>query len=113
MKKLFIPEKIVLEKQTVPGMGKRELRQFCLSALPGLALAFVLFFALEAPGPRLIALLLGFFYAGACFSIFVKIDGTLSIYIYLVRVWTFQRAQKNYYYKHGKETIYHAQDVQP
>lgn len=113
MKKLFIPEKIILEKQAIPGMGKRELRQFCLSALPGLALSFILFFALEAPGPRLIALLLGFFYAGGCFSLFVRIDGSLSIYIYLVRVWKFSRSQKQYYYKHGKETVYYAQDAQP
>lgn len=113
MKKLFIPEKIVLEKQTIPGMGKRELRQFCLTALPGLLLAFLLFYFLEAPGPKLIALSLGFFYACGCFGVFVKMDGTLSIYAYLVRVWTFQRAQKRYYYKQGKETVYYAQDIQP
>lgn len=114
MKKLCIPERITLEKQYFPGIGKRELRQLMVAALPGLLLSFVLFFALEAPGARLGVLLAGFLYCGACYGLFVRMEGSLSIYTYLKRIWTFQRAQKRYYYKHGKEEVYYVgEETQP
>lgn len=105
MKKLLIPEKIVLERQVIPGMGRRETRQLLITALPGLAVAFLLFFNLEAPGPRLICLALGFFYSGCCYAIFVRVEGGQSIYIYLKRIRRFHKAQKDFYYNHGKEAL--------
>lgn len=108
MKKLAIPERIVLEKQYVPGIGKRELRQLTVTALPGLLLAFVLFFCLEPPGLRLVVLLAGFLFSGLCYSLFVKVDGSSSIYTFLVRVWRFHRSQEKYYYKHEREELYYA-----
>ena len=107
MKKLSIPEKIVLEKQYFPGIGKHELRQLMVTALPGLLLSFVLFFTLEAPGARLGVLLAGFLFCGACYSLFVKVEGGFSIYTFLKRVWQFHRSQKSYYYMHGKEEVHY------
>lgn len=113
MKKLCIPERITLEKQYVPGLGKRELRRLTVTALPGLCLSVCLFLCLPSPGARLGALLAGFLFCGACYGLFVRVDGTLSIYTYLTRILAFHRAQKRYYYKHEKEEVYHAQENEP
>lgn len=114
MKKLLIPEKIILNRQIVPGMGKMETRQLLTAALPGLTLGFLLFFNLENPGSRLLCLALGFLYCGGCYGLFVRVEGGLSIYIYLKRIWHFHQGQKDFYYKHEKEALrYVGKEKQP
>lgn len=113
MKKLSIPERIVLERQLLPGIGKREIRLFLTTALPGLILAFLLFFRLEAPAQKLVSLELGFFYCGCCYGLFAKVEGGLSIYLYLMRIWKYHRSQKNYSFKREKEVLHYVGETRP
>lgn len=102
MKKLTMPEHISLRREILQGMGGKELRQFAISALPGLLLALVAWQALTKPGARLLALALGFAWAAACYAMTKRIDGDISMYAYVKRIVRFHRQQKDYYYKEYK-----------
>lgn len=99
MRKLTMPEHISLRREFLQGMGGKELRQFAISALPGLLLALVAWLTLSEPGPRLIALGLGFAWVAACYAMTRRIDGDISMYAYIKRILRFYRQQKDYYYK--------------
>ena len=106
MKKLSIPEHISLGKEYIPGIGGKELRQFLIAAVPGLAAIVIAWLILTDPGAKLLSMLLGIVYMTCCYVAFLKVDGTQSMYTFVARVIRFYRKQRNYYYTQGKEDIY-------
>lgn len=107
MRKLFVPARISLEKYYLPGITKKEGIPLLLTTVPGLTVTMILWFSLEAPLAKLGALFGGFCYCGLCYAVLARIDGSLSIATFVARVIRFYRSQKQYYYKHGKEVLYH------
>lgn len=110
MKKLSIPEHIPLDKEYLPGMGARELRQFLTAAAPGLVITILIWVIAREPGTQLLALMFGIAYIACCFGFLVKVDGSQSMYIFLSRILHFNRTQKHYFYKQGKEAIRYVLD---
>lgn len=98
MKKLFVPERINLQREYVKHMGGREMRRFALAALPGILAAALAWQKLSLPTARLTALLLALVYIAVCYALFARIDGAGSMYDYLCRIARFLRAQKKYFY---------------
>lgn len=110
MKKLSIPEHISLDKEYMPGMGARELRQFLIAALPGLVVMIVVWMVAGEPGIQLMSMLLGVGYIAMCYAFFVKIEGGQSMYTFLARILRFYREQRSYYFKVEQEAIRYAAD---
>ena len=108
MKKLSIPEHISLDKEFLPGMGPKELRQFLTAAVPGLVLMLLIWIFAGDPGIQIISMLLGMGYLAICFAFFVKIEGGQSMYVFLARIIRFYREQNKFHYKQEKEAIRNA-----
>ncbi len=110
MKKLMIPEFISLEKEYLPGIGAKELKQLLLSAVPGTAAAVVIWLLIGDPVKQLLTMILGIGYVILCYMIFTKIDKRQSIYSYIAKIVRFQRNQKIFYYRQEKEVIRFAEE---
>lgn len=108
MKKLSIPENISLGKEYMPGIGKQELRQLMVAAGPGLLVTAIAWLVATQPGSQLVIMICGMGYIACCYAAVVKIDGAQSMYTYISRIIRFQRSQKRYFYKQGKEVLYYA-----
>lgn len=113
MKKLSVPERITLDKQYLPGIGKVELKQLLIAGLPGLLITGILWFCLSDPGSKLICLICGMIYITICYAAVVKVDGSQSMYTFLLRIYRFRRGQKRYFYKNEKEALYVRKETQP
>lgn len=114
MKKLSIPEHISLEKEFLPGMGPRELRQYLTAAVPGLVVMVLIWVFAGSPRTQVFSMLLGMGYLAICFAFFVKIEGGHSMYIFLAHIVRFYREQNKFQYKQEKEAIRNAaHDTEP
>lgn len=113
MKKLSIPERISLEKYWLPGITKKELLPFLCAVIPGVVVTIILWCVLETPLMQIVALGGGIGYAGLCYAIFAKIDGVQSIYTFVARIIRFNKSQKQFYYRHGKEVLYRVKENRP
>lgn len=110
MKKLMIPEFISLEKEYLPGIGPKELKQLLLSVLPGVAVAAAVWLLIEDPVKQLVTMVLGIGYVILCYMTFTKIDKRQSIYTYIAKIVRFRRNQKTFYYRQEKEVIRFAEE---
>lgn len=106
MKKLIFPEKINLEKQVLSGLSKKDFQKMLRYLLPGLAILLFFWATTKDPARQILFVFLALGYAGACDAVFIKIDGSISIYEYLSRIHKFYRSQKKYLYKQQEELIY-------
>lgn len=102
MKKLMIPENILLDKEYLPGIGKRELPRLLSFSIPGLTVLIILWTAMQDPGSKLIVMLCCLGYLAICYTAIARVDQKQSIYTYIARIIRFQRSQKNYYYKNPR-----------
>lgn len=105
MKKLSIPEHITLDREYLPGIGKRELLRLMVSGAPGLLVAVIAWAVMTAPGPKLIAMVCGIGWFACCYAVVARIEQNQSIYSFLTRIVRFWRGQKKYYYKQESEVI--------
>lgn len=110
MRKLSIPERITLTREFLPGFGGKELRQWLAAAVPCfIATVAVCAGAGDAPGRALGAILIFILLMAVFYSFFMRIDGYQSIYTFLTRRIRFARKQQKFYYVHGKEVLYFAE----
>lgn len=105
MSKLSIPERITLRWELVPGIGKTELRRIGLTAVPGILTAFLYGRLSDSPGAPLGAMVGVLLYFAFCVAAFRQIDGSQSIYDYIILRFWFWRSQQKFYYKR-KEVLF-------
>ena len=110
MKKLYVPERIRLERQYFPGVGKRELRQMIAAGVPGVAATVVCWISLATPGAQLIVLLLGLGYLSLVYGLFARMEDTDSIFTFLERRIAFLKGQKHYFYQQEQDVVYRVQE---
>lgn len=103
--KLTIPARLTLNWELAPGFGKKEVRCWLTFLAPVLLISILM----GASSPQLLLWGVLLFVAAAAISYgaLVKIEGSQSIYLYIMRRIRFQRAQQKFYYKR-KEVIYRA-----
>lgn len=112
MKKLSIPEHITLDREYIPGIGKRELPGLLISVIPGLLVAVTVWLFAKDPGPQLIAMIGGIGYVMCCYAVFARVDKQQSIYTFLFKIIRFGKNQNKFYYKQEKEAICFAEEKQ-
>ena len=105
MKKLPIPERITLRWELLPGIGKAELRRIGFAAVPGILIASLYGRLSDSPGAPLGAMIGVLLYLAFCVAAFRQIDGSQSIYDYVVLRIRFRRSQQKFYYKR-KEVLF-------
>ena len=105
MSKLSIPERITLRWELLPGIGWPELRRIGIAAVPGILAASLYRRLLDSPGALLGAIVGVLLYLVFCVAIFRQLDGSQSIYDYIVLRIRFRRSQQKFYYKR-KEVLY-------
>lgn len=103
MQKLTIPARLTLSWELAPGFGKKELRCWVIFLAPVLLIAILIG---SSGDPRLLLWGVILFLASAAISYgaLVKVDGSQSIYLFLVRRIRYGRSQQKFYYKR-KEVI--------
>lgn len=106
--KLIIPEKISLEKESAPGIRRKDLKKLIAIAAPGTAIGIIMWTAFtERPLVQLVSMISIIIYLFLCYVIVARIDGSLSILDYLGLLIRFRREQQRFYYKQGKEKLFH------
>lgn len=103
---MYIPEKVQLQPQVMPGLEKRYVIPMLRFGLPGLGGGFCALFFLEDAAKSLLLFIFGMVWFAACLGLFMKEEGESSIYEYFSKMIVYQRSQKKYFYKHEEETIY-------
>lgn len=107
MRKLTMPENIMLEKIYLPGITKRELFPLLIAVIPGAVIAIALWIVLQKPLYQLFVLVGTIIYVALCYMIFARIDGSQSIYTFITRIIRYNKSQHYYFYKHGKEVAHY------
>lgn len=113
MKDLSIPEKISLEKELAPGIWRKDLPKLLTMAIPGLIVGIIVWaLSSDYPLTQFVIGLAIIIYLSICFVLIARIDGTQSILSFLELKIRFRREQQHFYYKQGKEKLYHVYHVE-
>lgn len=107
MKDLMIPENLSLEKEVVSGIQQRDIKKLIAIAVPGSTIGIIVWLSASDPMVQFIAMLATLGYLALCYAVVARIEGTPSILNYIELLIRFQREQQRFYYKQGKEKLYH------
>lgn len=110
MKKLAVPANICLRKELWPGFGKKEA--VYSGTVTGIVLAAMAVFCQLRPGDNslMVATFSVVLALGLCIGLFSRIDGTQSIYEFLMRQAAYRREQQVFPYKRREEVYSIAQE---
>lgn len=106
MKDLTIPEKISLEKE-IFNIRKKDVKKFIALVLPGAAIGVTVWLTTGAPVVQFFAMLATMGYLFLCYVVTARVEGNPSILNYLESLIRFRREQQRFYYKQGKEKLFH------
>lgn len=106
MKKLSVPENISLQKEIIKGLSAAGLRRLMIALAPGLAVEVAAWNILHDPAARLLSMCILLGYIAMCYGVFCSLDGSQSIYSFLMRWVAFMRSQKHYPYITKEESCF-------
>ena len=112
MKELTIPEKISLEKEVFTGIRRKDVKKLIALTLPGAVIGITVWLSTGDPLVQFIAMIITMGYLFLCYVVVARVEGTPSILNYLELLLRFHREQQHFYYKQGKEKLYHVSDLQ-
>ena len=111
MKDLTIPEKISLEKEIIANVRKKDAKKLIALAVPGAVIGITVWLSTgDQPLVQFITMLATMGYLLLCYVLVARVEGTPSILSFLELLILFQREQQRFYYKQGKEKLYHVAD---
>lgn len=110
MKDLTIPEKISLER-SIGSIRYKDIKKLIALAAPGAVIGIAVWASTgDKPLAQFITMLAIMGYLFLCYVIVARIEGTPSILNFIELHIRFQREQQRFYYKQGKEKLYHVTD---
>lgn len=97
-KQLYIPVNIVRRKETIQGIGRKEIIQIIIAVIAGALIGIILFFTNDN---NPLYLIMAIFASGSAAFIFLRKDATNRSTIDKLKLYIdFIKSQKRFYYKY-------------